>query len=60
MSANRNCADERDGDGCDGINRLLPDQPALRGLLAKIRDLGLCLISVRQLDPNEPGKTDQR
>jgi hypothetical protein len=39
---------------------LLPDQPALHGLLAKIRDLGLCLISVRQLDPDEPGKTDQR
>jgi hypothetical protein len=44
----------------DGINRLLPDQPVLHGLLAKIRDLGLCLISVRQLDPDEPGKTDQR
>ena len=38
----------------------LPDQPALHGLLAKIRDLGLCLISVRQLDPDEPGRTDQR
>ena len=42
------------------ISGLLPDQPALHGLLAKIRDLGLCLISVRQLDPNEPGRTDQR
>ena len=42
------------------ISGLLPDQPALYGLLAKIRDLGLCLISVRQLDPDEPGKTDQR
>ena len=38
------------------ISGLLPDQPALYGLLAKIRDLGLCLISVRQLDPDEPGK----
>jgi len=35
------------------ISGLLPDQPALHGLLAKIRDLGLCLISVRQLDPHE-------
>ena len=42
------------------ISGLLPDQPALYGLLAKIGDLGLCLISVRQLDPDEPGKTDQR
>ena len=29
---------------------LLADQPALYGLLTKVRDLGLCLISVRQLD----------
>ncbi len=29
----------------------LADQPALHGLLTKIRDLGLCLISVRRLDP---------
>ena len=29
----------------------LPDQPALYGLLAKVRDLGLCLISVRRLRP---------
>ena len=30
----------------------LADQPALHGLLAKIRDLGLPLLSVRQLDPD--------
>lgn len=34
------------------ISGLLADQPALRGLLTKIGDLGLCLISVRRLDPD--------
>ena len=29
---------------------LLADQPALHGLLAKVRDLGLTLIAVRRLD----------
>jgi hypothetical protein len=32
---------------------LLADQPALHGVLAKVRDLGLCLISVRRLGPGE-------
>ena len=32
---------------------LLADQPALHGLLTKVRDLGLCLISVRQLDTGQ-------
>jgi hypothetical protein len=32
------------------IRGVLADQPALHGLLTKIRDLGLCLISVRRLE----------
>jgi len=40
---------------------LLADQPALHGLLTKVRDLGLCLISVRRLDtgPGGTGHHDQ-
>ncbi len=33
------------------IAGLVADQAALHGLLAKVRDLGLFLISVRRLDP---------
>ena len=38
------------------IRGLLADQPALHGLLIKVRDLGLCLISVRRLDADEGTK----
>ena len=34
------------------ISGFLADQAALHGLLTKIRDLGLCLISVCRLDPD--------
>ena len=37
------------------ISDPLADQPALHGLLAKIRDLGFCLISVRRLDSGNAG-----
>ena len=33
------------------ISGQLADQAALRGLLTRVRDLGLCLISVHRLDP---------
>jgi hypothetical protein len=39
---------------------LLPDQPALRGLLTKIGDLGLSLISVRRLDAGDTGDQAQQ
>ena len=42
------------------ISGLLADQPALHGLLAKVRDLGLCLISVRRLDPGEAANGAQQ
>jgi hypothetical protein len=42
------------------ISGLLPDQPALHGLLAKVRDLGLYLISVRRLDADDAGDGAQQ
>ena len=42
------------------ISGLLADQPALHGLLAKVRDLGLCLISVRRLGPGEAANEAQQ
>jgi hypothetical protein len=36
----------------------IADQPALHGLLAKIRDLNLTLISVRKIASNESAKGD--
>ena len=42
------------------ISGLLADQPALHGLLAKIRDLGLCLISVHRLDGGQAANRTAR
>ena len=39
------------------ISGPLTDQSALHGVLAKVRDLGLCLTSVRRLEPDEARKT---
>ena len=38
------------GDGTTVIHGPVVDQAALHGLLQKVRDLGLPLVSVRQLD----------
>ena len=39
-------------DGTTVLTGPLADQPALHGLLIKIRDLGLVLISVNQVEPD--------
>ena len=41
-------------DGTTVIHGSVADQAALHGLLQKIRDLGLPLISVNHLDPGHP------
>jgi hypothetical protein len=33
------------------LSGTLPDQPALHGVLDKVRDLGLCIVAVRRLPP---------
>jgi hypothetical protein len=40
-------------DDATTISGLVPDQAALHGLLAKIRDFGLVLISVKSMDGEE-------
>jgi hypothetical protein len=37
------------------IRGLVADQAALHGVLTKVRDLGLCLLSVRRVDTGQAG-----
>ncbi|MCC6496617.1 MAG: hypothetical protein IT193_10225 [Propionibacteriaceae bacterium] len=41
----------RDDDGTTGLSGPVADQAQLHGLLAKIRDLGLELVSLEGIDP---------
>jgi hypothetical protein len=43
-----------DSDGTTSIQGPVLDQAALHGVLHRLRDTGLPLISVRQLDPGQP------
>jgi hypothetical protein len=43
-----------DLDGTTVISGPVVDQAALHGLLRKVRDIGLPLVSVTQLDPDQP------
>ena len=43
----------REDDGTTRIHGPVADQAALHGLLQRVRDLGLPLISVMQIDPQE-------
>jgi hypothetical protein len=44
----------RESDGTTVIRGAAPDQAALHGLLQKVRDTGLPLVSVTQLEPDAP------
>jgi hypothetical protein len=46
-----------ESDGTTIIHGFLPDQAALYGLLQKVRDVGLPLVSVTQVDPDQPRGT---
>jgi hypothetical protein len=41
-------------DGTTTIRGFVADQAALHGLLQKVRDIGLTLISVTQVEPDQP------
>ena len=49
----------QESDGTTVIHGSVVDQAALHGLLTRVRDLGLPLISVTQIDP-QPTKGTQR
>ena len=40
-------------DGETILSGMLPDQPALHGILDKVRDLGLTIVTVRRLPPEQ-------
>ncbi len=46
-----------DGDGTTLIHGHVVDQAALHGLLAKVRDVGLPLVSVTEVEPEPSGSS---
>jgi hypothetical protein len=48
----------REGDGTTIIQGPVADQAALHGLLQKVRDLGLPLLSVRRVEPAQVNRSD--
>lgn len=48
----------QEGAGVTLLTCEVPDQAALHGLLRKLRDLGVPLISITRLEPDEAGASD--
>lgn len=44
----------QDSDGTTVISGPIPDQAALHGVIQRVRDLGLALVSVARMDANDP------
>ncbi|HEV7664127.1 MAG TPA: hypothetical protein VGQ62_11375 [Chloroflexota bacterium] len=49
----------QESDGTTLIRGSVIDQAALHGLLSKVRDLGLPLVAVRQVDPKQMKERDR-
>lgn len=49
----------REGDGVTLLTCTVADQAALHGILRKLRDLGLPLLSINRLDDNPEGKPER-
>ena len=47
----------REGDGTTVISGPVADQAELHGVLQRVRDLGLPLVSVMRVEPDEPAAT---
>jgi hypothetical protein len=49
----------READGTTVLSGSIPDQAALHGLLQRVRDLGVPLVSVVRLDPDGAGDPER-
>ena len=49
----------RESDGTTSLSGAVTDQAELHGLLMKIRDLGVALISINVIDPTKEGNPHQ-
>lgn len=47
----------READGTTVISGVIVDQAALHGVLQRVRDLGLPLLSVERVEPDQPHST---